>query len=110
MRRVLAAELAELVVLETPCGGLLVLGRRVVPVLAITALQRNDFSHDSYFTFSNSCGVGANSCTSNLRDEKTSANNILRRRKSSILLPSPKTSLRTCSPSSVLRANSANSA
>src|SRR5215813_15448477 len=110
MRCVLAAELAELVHLDATSGRLLVLSCRVVTVLTITALQRNDFSHDSYFTFSNSCGVGANSCTSNLRDEKTSANNILRRRKSSILLPSPKTSLRTCSPSSVLTANSANSA
>src|SRR5215813_2156353 len=87
MRCVLAAELAELVHLDATSGRLLVLSCRVVTVLTITALQRNDFSHDSYFTFSNSCGVGANSCTSNLRDEKTSANNILRRRKSSILLP-----------------------
>ena len=46
MRSVLAAELAELVHLDATCGRLLVLGRRVVPVLAITALQRNDFSHD----------------------------------------------------------------
>src|SRR5215831_20238300 len=106
MRRVLAAELAELVVLETPCGGLLVLGRRVVPVLAITALQRNDFSHDSYFTFSNSCGVGTNSCTLNPRDEKTRANNILSRRESTILPPA-NTSFRTCSPWSVRMANNA---
>ena len=46
MRRVLAAEFAELVVFETSSGRLLVLGRRVVTVLTITALQRNDFSHD----------------------------------------------------------------
>ena len=61
MRRVLAAELAELVHLDATCRRLLVLGRRVVPVLTITALQRNDFSHDSYFTFSNSCKVGTSS-------------------------------------------------
>ena len=46
MRRVLAAEFAELVVFQTSSGRLLVLGRRVVTVLTITALQRNDFSHD----------------------------------------------------------------
>ena len=46
MRRVLAADFAKLVHFDPTCRGLLVLGRRVVTVLAITALQRNDFSHD----------------------------------------------------------------
>src|SRR5437868_12433911 len=82
MRRVLPAELAELVHLDATRCRLLVFGCRIVTVLTITALQSNDFSHDPYFTFSNSCGVGINSCTSNPRDEKISANNILSRRES----------------------------
>ena len=45
MVRVLAAELAELRELQTARGRLLVLGSRVVPVLALRALQRNDFAH-----------------------------------------------------------------
>ena len=46
MRRVLAAEFAKLAVLKTAGCRLFVLGRRVVTVLAIAALQSNDFSHD----------------------------------------------------------------
>ena len=46
MRRVLAADFAKLVHFDPTCRGLLVLGRRVVTVLAIAALQSNDFSHD----------------------------------------------------------------
>jgi len=41
-----AAEVAELLELETSGGGLLVLGRRVVPVLTVRALEGNDFAHD----------------------------------------------------------------
>ena len=43
---VLTAELAELRKLQTARGRLLVLGGRVVPVLALRTLQRNDFAHD----------------------------------------------------------------
>ena len=46
VRRVLAAEFAKLAVLKTAGCRLFVLGRRVVTVLAIAALQSNDFSHD----------------------------------------------------------------
>jgi hypothetical protein len=45
MSRVLPARIAELRRLEPVLMLLPVLGRRVVPVLAIVALQRNDFSH-----------------------------------------------------------------
>jgi hypothetical protein len=43
--RVLAARIAELGELETACGGLLVLGGGVVPVLAVRALKGDDFAH-----------------------------------------------------------------
>ena len=49
MRRVLATETAKLVELETASGRLLVLGLRVVPVLALAALQCNDFAHNLLF-------------------------------------------------------------
>jgi hypothetical protein len=42
---VLAAALAKLLELKPSRGGLLVLGGRVIPLFAITALQRNYFSH-----------------------------------------------------------------
>src|SRR5882724_10219450 len=45
MGGVLAARIAELLELQTASCGLLVLGRRVVPVLAIRALECNDFAH-----------------------------------------------------------------
>ncbi len=45
MCRVLAAAVAELLELETASGRLLVLRRRVVPLLAIRALQCHDFAH-----------------------------------------------------------------
>jgi len=45
MCRVLAAAAAELLELETASGRLLVLRRRVVPLLAIRALQCDDFAH-----------------------------------------------------------------
>jgi hypothetical protein len=48
MRRVLAAGVAKLGELEPACGGLLVLRRRIVPVLAIRTLQGNDLAH-GYF-------------------------------------------------------------
>ncbi len=41
----LAAGVAELRKLESAGGGLLVLGSRVVPVLAIGTLQGDDFAH-----------------------------------------------------------------
>jgi hypothetical protein len=44
MRRVLAADAAEFLQLQPLCHGLPVLGRRIVPLFAITALQRNDFT------------------------------------------------------------------
>ena len=46
MCRVLAARIAKLRELQTTRGRLLVLRRRVVPVLAGRALQGNDFAHD----------------------------------------------------------------
>ena len=49
--RVLTARIAELRELETPGGGLLVLGRRVVTVFALWALQCNDFAHLVSLTF-----------------------------------------------------------
>ncbi len=45
MVRVLAARVAELRELQTASGGLLVLGRGVVPVLALRTLQGNDLAH-----------------------------------------------------------------
>jgi hypothetical protein len=45
MRRVLAARIAELLELKPTRRGLLVLGRGVVPVLAIRALEGNDLAH-----------------------------------------------------------------
>src|ERR1700756_4498239 len=45
MCRVLSAAAAELLELETAGGRLLVLRRRVVPLLAIRALQCHDFAH-----------------------------------------------------------------
>jgi hypothetical protein len=45
MCRVLAAAVTELLELETTGGRLLVLRRRVVPLLAIRALQCHDFAH-----------------------------------------------------------------
>jgi hypothetical protein len=44
MRRVLAADAAELFQLQPLRHSLSILGRRIVPLFAITALQRNDFS------------------------------------------------------------------
>jgi hypothetical protein len=43
MRSVLPALATELTELQTLCSRLLVLGRRVVPVFALTALQLNNF-------------------------------------------------------------------
>jgi hypothetical protein len=45
VRRVLTARVAELLELQTTGRGLLVLGRRVVAVLAIGALKGDDFAH-----------------------------------------------------------------
>jgi hypothetical protein len=44
MRRVLAATIAELLELQPFRRRLPVLGRRIIPLFAITALQRNNFS------------------------------------------------------------------
>jgi hypothetical protein len=49
MHLVLAATVAELLELETACGRLLVLRRRVVPFLALSALQCNNFPHSQSF-------------------------------------------------------------
>jgi hypothetical protein len=46
----LPAGVAKLGELEPPRGGLLVLGRRIVPVLAIRALQGNDLAHDYFLS------------------------------------------------------------
>jgi hypothetical protein len=48
--RVLTAGIAELRELKPARGGLLVLRRRVVPVLALGALQCNNFAHLSILT------------------------------------------------------------
>jgi hypothetical protein len=44
MRRMLAADAAEFLQLQPLRHGLPVLGGRIVPLFAITALQRNNFS------------------------------------------------------------------
>ena len=49
MIRVLAARVAELRHLKTAGGGLLILRRRVVAILAGRALQGDDFAHWFYF-------------------------------------------------------------
>jgi hypothetical protein len=41
----LAAPLAKLLELKTACGRLFVLGRRIVPLFAVTALKCHYFSH-----------------------------------------------------------------
>jgi hypothetical protein len=46
---VLAAAVTELLELETASGRLLVLGRRVIPLLALGALQCDDFPHLNSF-------------------------------------------------------------
>lgn len=46
MRRVLAARIAELRKLQATSRRPLVLGCRIVPVLAIGALKRNDLAHN----------------------------------------------------------------
>src|ERR1700677_478743 len=45
VRLVLAAAVTELLELETASGRLLVLRRRVVPLLALSALQCHNFAH-----------------------------------------------------------------
>jgi hypothetical protein len=47
MRLVLAATVTELLELETAGGRLLVLRRRVIPLLALSALQCDNFPHVS---------------------------------------------------------------
>jgi len=42
-----AACVAKLGELQPACSGLLVLGRRIVPVLALRTLQGNDLAHDT---------------------------------------------------------------
>jgi hypothetical protein len=42
-----AARVAKLGELQPACSGLLVLGRRIVPVLALRTLQGNDLAHDT---------------------------------------------------------------
>jgi hypothetical protein len=50
VRLVLAAAVTELLKLETAGGRLLVLGGRVVPLLALSALQCHNFPHLSILT------------------------------------------------------------
>jgi hypothetical protein len=45
VRLVLAAAVTKLLELQTAGGRLLVLGRRVIPLLALSALQCNNFPH-----------------------------------------------------------------
>jgi hypothetical protein len=45
VRLVLAAAVTELLELEAAGGRLLVLRRRVIPLFALSALQRNNFPH-----------------------------------------------------------------
>jgi hypothetical protein len=45
VRLVLAATVTELLELKTARGRLLVLRRRVIPLLALSALQRHNFPH-----------------------------------------------------------------
>ena len=49
---VLAAAVTKLLELQTAGGRLLVLGRRVVPLLAHFALQCNNFPHSNPFNYS----------------------------------------------------------
>jgi hypothetical protein len=52
VRLVLAAAVTELLELETAGGRLLVLGRRVIPLLALSALQCDNFPHFKSFQWS----------------------------------------------------------
>jgi hypothetical protein len=52
VRLVLAAAVTELLELQTARGRLLVLRRRVVPLLALSALQRDNFPHFDSFQWS----------------------------------------------------------
>ena len=58
MRRMFAACVAKLGELQPACSGLLVLGRRIVPVLAIRTLQGNDLAHGGYFLSSLASHLG----------------------------------------------------
>ena len=46
MGRVFTAELAELLEFQLVSGLLLVLGRRIILTLALSAIQSNDHAHD----------------------------------------------------------------
>jgi hypothetical protein len=52
MRRVLAATAAEFLQLQPFCHRLPVLGGRIIPLFAITALHRNNFSGHRSLLFS----------------------------------------------------------
>jgi hypothetical protein len=52
VRLMLAAAVTELLELQTARGRLLVLGRRVIPFLALRALQCNNFPHFQSFQIS----------------------------------------------------------
>ena len=58
MVRVLPARIAELRHLQTAGRRLLVLGRRIVPVLALRTLQGNDLAHGEYFLSSLASPLG----------------------------------------------------
>ena len=51
MRRVLPTETAKLAELQAPSRRLFVLSLRIIPVLALATLQRNNFSHDPISPF-----------------------------------------------------------
>jgi hypothetical protein len=52
VRLVLAAAVTELLELQTAGGRLFILGRRVIPLLALSALQCYDFPHSNPFNYS----------------------------------------------------------
>ena len=58
MVRVLPANFTELRHLQTPGCRLLVLRRRIVPVLAFRTLQGNDLAHGGYFLSSLASHLG----------------------------------------------------
>jgi len=57
VRLVLPAARAELLELETLCGRLLVLGVGVVPLLALLALEGNDFARHLLLSFLFTAGL-----------------------------------------------------
>jgi hypothetical protein len=59
VRLVFAAAVTELFELQTAGGRLFVLRRRVIPLLALGALQRNNFPHFKFLSISSDQGYVA---------------------------------------------------